>query len=626
MESTEESTKTNKLDAQVVQKILLLPVLLALAFLVSGVLLLHSSVESFAMSNLGNRGAFLLQEFRNTLEPALEHQRLSAALIQDGLIPYTDRTMMVRYFAPFLAQNAMVRSLNVAVGDRSFMMLRDSETRFRIREEYRGRARYASCNASGACKSDGSVAYSYRDSEWYSAVPEEDAVIRWTDVYRFRTTGDPGITGVTARHMATGQRLVVAYDLRLIDLTHFFELIRPDENLIPVLYFPEVRAGRFDNATMRGLLYQTGRDQKGLFVSTVDDASDPAVAALVVDPEAALEHARGCRWWKDPVQVPGLAAQIFLCLPESELIRPMETRVLALLLIFAALVLMTIGMSFFIARQITSPYKEQLEHFDHSLDSTTKMLARREKELRHAMMKIQEELELARKTQLSIIPVVSNQYGPLRLTSRYVPANSLGGDFLDLYDLHECLGFLMADVSGHGISSALITMMIKTSSTLSKDMLVLPDAFLRHLNRTIYERTGMHFITALACSVNYSDLTLKVANAGHCYPLLFRRATQEFFDIAANGICLGILEDPTYATVETQLQSGDCLLFYTDGIVETLNDEEQMYGAERLRHTLLENIHLSGDELLDSIFVSLNRFARRSIREDDIAMILLEVE
>ena len=68
------------------------------------------------------------------------------------------------------------------------------------------------------------------------------------------------------------------------------------------------------------------------------------------------------------------------------------------------------------------------------------------------------------------------------------------------------------------------------------------------------------------------------------------------------------------------------MLFYTDGIIETLNESEQLYGTERLRRTILENRHSQGNDLLDAILASLNRFARRDIREDDIAMILLEID
>lgn len=622
-----ELRKGYRLDGRVVQKIVLLLGLLILAVLGSGALLLRSSVDSLSMSNLRSRGAFLVQEFRGTLGPAMKHQRLSVQLIKDGVIRHYDRSMMVRYFAPFLDENDVVTSLNVVVADASFMILKEDVDQYRIREERGGQARYSICDRKAICRAEGPpVAYSYRNSAWYSVVGEEDTPGRWTDVYRFRTTGDPGITSVAAERLPSAERLIVAYDLRLIELSRFFRLITPDENLMPVLYFPEVKADLPEGIEIGGLRYHTGKKQRGLFVVTAADAKDPAVVALLQDP-AAAEDSQGCRWWSDEVEPSReRSPQIFLCLPEGELIQTIQIRSSTVLLLVGGLLLLTIAMSFFIARQITSPYQEELEHVDHSLHSTTQMLELREKELRHAMMKIQEELDLARKTQLSIIPVVSRQYGPVRLTSRYVPASSLGGDFLDLHDLQESLGFLMADVSGHGISSALITMMIKISSTLSKDMLILPDVFLRHLNRSIFDRTGMHFITALAGSVDYRDLKLKVANAGHCYPLLFRRATQEFQDIQANGICLGVLEEPAYATLETQLQSGDCVLFYTDGIIETLNESEQLYGTERLRRTILENRHSQGNDLLDAILASLNRFARRDIREDDIAMILLEID
>jgi sigma-B regulation protein RsbU (phosphoserine phosphatase) len=619
-----------RLNAQAVQRIVLFLGLLILIVLGSGALLLRSSFVSLSLYNLHSRGTALVQEFRGTLSPSIRHQRLSLQLIQSGVLRYDDRSVMVRYFAPFLDAENVVTSLNVAAGQYSFMILKEGNDRYTVREERSGMAAYFVCNRKAICRQKGApFLYSHKNTAWYSISGDDETEGRWTDVYRFRTTGDPGITRVVAGPMPSKEgrkeRLIIAYDLRLIELSGFFRLISADENLLPVLYFPEVRADLPEGIEIGGLKYYTGKEKRGLFVIAAADAENPAVVSLLY--ADAVEESKGCRWWSDSVELQWeRSPKIFLCLPEGELFRKIQLRSSTVLLLAGGLLLLTIAMSFFIVRQVASPYQAELQNVDQSLHLTAQKLELRERELRQAVMKLQEELDLARKTQLSIIPVISQKYGPVHLTTRYVPASSLGGDFLDVYELSGGLGFIMADVSGHGISSALITMMIKVSSTLSRELLIQPDVYLGQLNRIIFDRTGMHFITALAGFIDYQNLKLRVANAGHCNPLRFRRDLRQFQEIEASGICLGVIEQPAYTMQEYQLQPGDSVLFFTDGITETMNESELLYGTDRLRQTILMNADRRKNELLDAILASLDRFARREIREDDIAMILLETD
>ena len=116
--------------------------------------------------------------------------------------------------------------------------------------------------------------------------------------------------------------------------------------------------------------------------------------------------------------------------------------------------------------------------------------------------------------------------------------------------------------------------------------------------------------------------TLTYTNAGHNPPILFREGGITFLE--AGGVPLGILEDANYDKEQVQLVAGDVLVFYTDGITETTNDEKELFGVERLIDVVQRNLALDAQGLLDGIYRKALEFAAGGAQSDDLTLIVLK--
>jgi phosphoserine phosphatase RsbU/P len=194
------------------------------------------------------------------------------------------------------------------------------------------------------------------------------------------------------------------------------------------------------------------------------------------------------------------------------------------------------------------------------------------KRLHQAYQQIDEELELARRIQQSFLPRSLPEVPQVRFAVHYQPWGRVGGDFYDIFRLDEQhIGFYVADAMGHGVPASLLTIFVKTG-VRAKEIngkqyrLVLPDEVLGRLNRDLIEQqlSGAPFITMVYALLNYRELTLSFSRSGHPYPVFIPHAGEpELWP--AEGSLLGIF-DTRYAVRRQQLQPGDKVLLYTDGI------------------------------------------------------------
>jgi phosphoserine phosphatase RsbU/P len=198
-------------------------------------------------------------------------------------------------------------------------------------------------------------------------------------------------------------------------------------------------------------------------------------------------------------------------------------------------------------------------------------------------IELQSELTAAREIQRSILPSSMPNIAGLRFDARYVPATMVAGDLYDFLELDERRGgVLVADVSGHGIPAALIASMVKVAVSSQARLADDPPAMLRELNAILTRDVRRGFVTATY--LFFDGLSVQVANAGHPAPLLLRG--REIRELGAVNPLLGRFKKATYSASTMELQPGDRIVAYTDGITEALNGRGEMFGEERL-HALL---------------------------------------
>jgi sigma-B regulation protein RsbU (phosphoserine phosphatase) len=207
--------------------------------------------------------------------------------------------------------------------------------------------------------------------------------------------------------------------------------------------------------------------------------------------------------------------------------------------------------------------------------------------LREAYRAVDHELEMVAKIQRSLLPGQLPQIEGLELAVDYVTSRRAGGDYYDFLPLPDGrIGLLIADASGHGTPAAVIMAIVHSLVHARSTSPWSPAEMFEYLNRRLAERYTNNldaFVTAFLGVYDPRDRTLTYVNAGHPPPRLWRAADAAVRPLsAAHGLPLGITAQETFPEATEELQAGDCLALYTDGIIEAQNTAGELLGTRRL--------------------------------------------
>lgn len=247
------------------------------------------------------------------------------------------------------------------------------------------------------------------------------------------------------------------------------------------------------------------------------------------------------------------------------------------------------------------------------------------------MEAVESDLRIATRIQNDALPPVAPEFAnhpDLDLRCSMNTAKEVGGDFFDYFPIDDNrLCFLIADVSGKGTPAALFMM---TAKTMIKDYALTCDStsqIFNAVNARLCENNeaGM-FATSWIGILDTRTLTLQFTNAGHNYPMLQRRGQPSEEVRAKHGLFLGGLEFTRYKQAELQLEPGDRLLLFTDGVVEAHDKDKNLYGEERLQKVLDGARDCPGEQVLDRVLDDVNEFATGVPQFDDITMVILTIK
>jgi phosphoserine phosphatase RsbU/P len=238
------------------------------------------------------------------------------------------------------------------------------------------------------------------------------------------------------------------------------------------------------------------------------------------------------------------------------------------------------------------------------------------------------ELEMARQVQLSILPREIPNLPGLEIATRYLPMSSVAGDFYDFLVVDEKhLGILIADVSGHGLPSALIASMLQNALARECPHASDPGQVLTGLNRAINGRFERYFVTAAYLFVDMENGMLKYAGAGHPPVLLWQAKLGHATEYLENGLMLGPFADATYSSVNFPVEQGDRVVLFTDGVVEAQNSSGKEFGVERLRQILESKHDLRPARFVDALLYGLSGWSEHAIgsnQSDDITLLVVD--
>lgn len=251
----------------------------------------------------------------------------------------------------------------------------------------------------------------------------------------------------------------------------------------------------------------------------------------------------------------------------------------------------------------------------------------KESEAKIERKKIEHELTIARSIQQSFLPTRHPQIGGIDIAANAVPALQVGGDFYDFIPLGEDnLGLVIADVSGKGMPAALLmALSCALIRVISSEDISLEEV-LEKTNRRIREyATEGYFVTVFYGILNISDKGLQYIRAGHNPPLLYRGNSDEFVFLEGKGTALGVVEDIYLEARHMEMNSGDILVLFTDGVTEAINLQEEEFGVERLCNLVRKHQNCNATEIIDNISQELEIFVSEGPQFDDITVMVIKI-
>jgi phosphoserine phosphatase RsbU/P len=244
-------------------------------------------------------------------------------------------------------------------------------------------------------------------------------------------------------------------------------------------------------------------------------------------------------------------------------------------------------------------------------------------ELQLKQARIDSDLTMAREIQQGILNEKIPEVAGYRLTAFCAPAQKIGGDFYGFKKIDSSLHFYLGDVSGHGISSALL--MSLTNGLIHEIMKAesSPGAILSNLNLTLCRclNNNINYITMVYGKINLKTNVLTYTSAGH-HPMLLFRGPGEPLALTTNKPMLGVFTKNNYSEKSCRLKSGDKLVLYTDAVLESKNIAGEPLGERFLISAVSRHLELKGTALKNAVYDAIYKAAPEI--HDDLSLLIVE--
>ncbi len=237
---------------------------------------------------------------------------------------------------------------------------------------------------------------------------------------------------------------------------------------------------------------------------------------------------------------------------------------------------------------------------------------------------LESELHLARRVQSDLQPKPHSMSPHIEFAASAVAADHVGGDFYDIFEVDSGkLVIVLGDVSGKGIPAALLVNVLQgaiRSSTASQH-----EFACERINRMLYERTASERFATLFWGVfDPQSSTLRYVNAGHAAPMLVRKDRNRVDRLDEGGPILGCLPQARYLAGEVEVNDGDTLILYTDGVSEAANERAEQFGEERVMRTLASTLDVTPAILCEQLAEEVTAFAgAERAAEDDRTLLVV---
>lgn len=243
---------------------------------------------------------------------------------------------------------------------------------------------------------------------------------------------------------------------------------------------------------------------------------------------------------------------------------------------------------------------------------------------------LETELRTASEVQRILLPDEDPEFAGYRIRGVNRAARFVSGDYFDFIPVDERrLGVVIADVSGKGVAASLLTAMCRSTLRTTVPMNLSPADTLARINRMLYPDIREDMFISLAYLVlDQATGSILLARAGHDAPLLYRASTSSVERLECPGLAIGIDEGRVFERVTRdhgfRLETGDCLLLFTDGVNEAVNRDGDEFGMERLQAAFGESAPNGAVDVVESVIRQVTGFMGRHPQSDDITLIAVE--
>ena len=242
--------------------------------------------------------------------------------------------------------------------------------------------------------------------------------------------------------------------------------------------------------------------------------------------------------------------------------------------------------------------------------------------------RVKAEIDAANRIQAALLPPKDPQFDGAQVASHYAAATEIGGDYFDFLELPgNRLGLAFGDVAGHGLTSGIVMAMAKSALLVQASHDPSPCAVMDALNDIVLKTAPKRMLmTFFFGSLDLSTGELEFCSAGHLDPYVVRRGGGAPEPLSAWGFPLGVRRRHPFVLHQAQLEPGDRLVLYSDGLIEAIDDDGEPFGFTRFEELLARHGTRSPEELRKEILGSVKRFTRSRPPEDDQTLVILAFE
>lgn len=255
-----------------------------------------------------------------------------------------------------------------------------------------------------------------------------------------------------------------------------------------------------------------------------------------------------------------------------------------------------------------------------------------DRELRRRNEIMEQDLKNAQLIQKAFLPQQIPVIDQLKIDYRYYPLETIGGDYFSFTQFREGgMGVFLGDVTGHGVSAALFLSLVKAfSDRVCRQYGQSPKEFLKKLNMDLIDNMTTHFLTAIYGHFKFQLLKQEViftfSQGGHPSPIVWRKDRQDIEVLSTMGSILGVMENIFFNEAQVELRRGDRLYIFTDGILESMNEEGEILGVENLCKVIRSSNQQHLSDTMDAIMDGVKEHRGKAAINDDMVMIGFEVK